>query len=46
MKRAREAGTVDASTVRDTDTGLPFKVRAFMRLDRKSKVLLVGLVGL
>ncbi|CBJ27707.1 Nuclear pore complex protein Nup93, putative [Ectocarpus siliculosus] len=42
VKRAREAGTVDASTVRDTDTGLPFKVRAFMRLDRKSKFVVGG----
>ncbi|CAM9431221.1 unnamed protein product, partial [Ectocarpus fasciculatus] len=42
VKRAREAGTVDASTVGDTDTGLPFKVRAFMRLDRKSKFVVGG----
>lgn len=35
VKKAREAGTVDALTLQDSDTGLPFKVRAFMRLDRK-----------
>lgn len=38
MKKAREAGTVDALTLKDKDTGLPFKVRAFMRLDRSGKV--------
>ncbi|CAM9575547.1 unnamed protein product [Hapterophycus canaliculatus] len=37
VKKAREAGVVDAATLRDTDTGLPFKVRAFMRLDRTNK---------
>lgn len=38
VKKAREAGTVDALTLKDKDTGLPFKVRAFMRLDRTAKV--------
>ncbi|CAN0234818.1 unnamed protein product [Pylaiella littoralis] len=39
VKKAREAGTVDAATLGDTDIGLPFKVRAFMRLERTSKFL-------
>lgn len=38
VKKAREAGTVDPLTLKDKDTGLPFKVRAFMRLDRSGKV--------
>lgn len=39
VKKAREAGTVDAATLSDSDPGLPFKVRAFMRLDRTNKFL-------
>ncbi|CAN0149209.1 unnamed protein product [Scytosiphon promiscuus] len=39
VKKAREAGVVDAATLRDTDTGLPFKARAFMRLDRTNKFM-------
>lgn len=38
VKKAREAGTVDPLTLKGKDTGLPFKVRAFMRLDRSGKV--------
>eukprot|EP00904_Undaria_pinnatifida_P010723 jgi/Undpi1/6781/HiC_scaffold_21.g09258.m1 len=37
VKKAREAGTVDASSRGDTATGLPPKVRTFMRLDRQGK---------
>eukprot|EP00752_Nemacystus_decipiens_P018614 g16689.t1 len=37
VKKAREAGMVDPLALKDKDTGLPFKVRAFMRLDRSGK---------
>lgn len=49
VKKAREAGTVDASSRGDTATGLPPKVRTFMRLDRQGKFTGEGgpiLVGL
>ena len=32
VKKARDAGTLDASSLRDTATGLLPKIRAYMRL--------------
>lgn len=38
VKKAREAGMVDASSLGDSATGLPPKVRAYMRLGRLAEV--------